>query len=271
VPLRKLGTIGAWSGTGEVRPHALAVGGTEDITVREYQRGDDLRRVHWRSTARTGELMVRREEQPWQSRASVLVDTRAVAHVGAGQASSLEWAVTAAASAVVHLAGEQVTVRLACGAAVDVRAGWHDRSTHTWVQTGPLLDSLAAVGLTEEHTLANDLSSLSGETGLLLAILGGLSARELAQLRRVPGPSGSPCACCSTSSPGSTASGASPPWRRSGRRPCEPVAGWSPSSGRTTTCAQPGTGWRARGLLMPPVHPIARAAQPVTYASVSMP
>ncbi len=189
VPLRTLGTIGAWSGTGEVRPHALAVGGTEDITVREYQRGDDLRRVHWRSTARTGELMVRREEQPWQSRASVLVDTRAVAHVGAGQASSLEWAVTAAASAVVHLAGEQVTVRLACGAAVDVRAGWHDRSTHTWVQTGPLLDSLAAVGLTAEHTLGNDLAALSGETGLLLAILGGLSSRELAQLRRVPGPS----------------------------------------------------------------------------------
>lgn len=189
VPLRTLGAIGAWSGTGEVRPHALAVGGTEDITVREYQRGDDLRRVHWRSTARTGDLMVRREEQPWQSRASVLVDTRAVAHVGSGQASSLEWAVTAAASAVVHLAGEQITVRLACGAAVDVRAGWHDRSTHTWVQTGPLLDSLAAVGLTGEHTLGDDLASLSGETGLLLAILGGLSSKELAQLRRVPGAS----------------------------------------------------------------------------------
>jgi hypothetical protein len=189
VPLRKLGTIGAWSGTGEVRPHALAVGGTEDITVREYQRGDDLRRVHWRSTARTGELMVRREEQPWQSRASVLVDTRAVAHVGAGEASSLEWTVTAAASAVVHLAGEQVTVRLACGAAIDARAGWHDRSTHTWVQTGPLLDALAAVSLTAEHTLGDDLASLSGETGLLLAVLGGLSAKEVAQLRRVPGPS----------------------------------------------------------------------------------
>ena len=189
VPLRTLGTIGAWSGTGEVRPHALAVGGTEDITVREYQRGDDLRRVHWRSTARTGELMVRREEQPWQSRASVLVDTRAIAHVGAGPASSLEWAVTAAASAIVHLASEQVTVRLACGAAVDAKAGWHDRSTHTWVQTGPLLDALAGVNLTAEHTLGHDLDSLSGETGLLLAILGGLSARELAQLRRVPGPS----------------------------------------------------------------------------------
>ena len=38
--------------------------------------GDDLRRVHWRSTARAGELMVRREEQPYQSRATVMLDTR---------------------------------------------------------------------------------------------------------------------------------------------------------------------------------------------------
>ena len=189
VPLRPVGTVGAWSGSGEVRPHALAVGGTEDVTVREYQRGDDLRRVHWRSTARTGEMMVRREEQPWQSRASVLLDTRTVGHVGVGLDSSLEWAVGAAASAVVSLAGEQVTVRLACGASRDTSSGWHDRSTHSWVQTGPLLDALAAVVPTPEHTLTDDLASLSGETGLLLAVLGGLSPTDLAQLRRIPRPS----------------------------------------------------------------------------------
>ena len=38
--------------------------------------GDDLRRVHWRSTARYGELMVRREEQPQRARCTVLLDTR---------------------------------------------------------------------------------------------------------------------------------------------------------------------------------------------------
>lgn len=188
VPLHPLGPAGAWSGTGEVRPHALAVGGAEDITVREYQRGDDLRRVHWRSTARTGELMVRREEQPWQSRAGVLLDTRAVAHVGRGATSSLEWAVKAAASAVVYLAGEQVTVRLACGGRGDSGSGWHDRSTHTWVQTGPLLDALAGVTPTPEHTLSDDLGAMSGESGLLLAVLGGLSPADMARLRRLPGP-----------------------------------------------------------------------------------
>jgi uncharacterized protein (DUF58 family) len=79
------------------------VGSAEDVTTREYRRGDDLRRVHWRSTARTGELMVRREEQPWQSRATVVLDSRRTAHRGTGAASSLEWLVAAAASVAVHL------------------------------------------------------------------------------------------------------------------------------------------------------------------------
>ncbi|MGI8901735.1 MAG: DUF58 domain-containing protein [Nocardioides sp.] len=55
---------GAWTGSGDNRPRAFASGSAEDVTVREYRRGDDLRRVHWRSSAHAGDLMVRREEQP---------------------------------------------------------------------------------------------------------------------------------------------------------------------------------------------------------------
>ena len=57
-------------------PRAFATGSAEDVTVREYRQGDDLRRVHWRSSAKLGELMVRREEQPWQSRATLFLDNR---------------------------------------------------------------------------------------------------------------------------------------------------------------------------------------------------
>ena len=76
VPLPNVPLGGAWTGSGDNRPRAFAMGSAEDVTVREYRRGDDLRRVHWRSSAKVGELMVRREEQPWQSRATIFLDNR---------------------------------------------------------------------------------------------------------------------------------------------------------------------------------------------------
>ncbi len=45
---------GALTGSGDNRPRAFATGSAEDVTVREYRRGDDLRRVHWRSSAKVG-------------------------------------------------------------------------------------------------------------------------------------------------------------------------------------------------------------------------
>ena len=91
VALPPLALGGSRSGVGDNRPRAFASGSAEDVTVREYRRGDDLRRVHWRSSARMGELMVRREEQPWQSRATVYLDNRAAAHRGRGAWNALTW------------------------------------------------------------------------------------------------------------------------------------------------------------------------------------
>jgi uncharacterized protein (DUF58 family) len=88
--------------------HSVGAHGADDASTREYRTGDDLRKIHWRSSARTGALMVRQEEQPWRAQTTVLLDLRAAAHAEtAGQrpagvdlrvASSLEWAVSAAAS-----------------------------------------------------------------------------------------------------------------------------------------------------------------------------
>lgn len=94
--------------------HSVGSHGADDASTREYRTGDDLRKIHWRSSARTGQLMVRQEERPWRSSSTVFLDLRADAHdvaqasvAGAGAApadpdprvaSSLEWAVSAAAS-----------------------------------------------------------------------------------------------------------------------------------------------------------------------------
>ena len=54
--------------------------GEDFYALRPYVVGDDLRRVHWPSTARHDELMVRQDELPWQGRATVLLDVRRGAH-----------------------------------------------------------------------------------------------------------------------------------------------------------------------------------------------
>ncbi|WP_278256180.1 hypothetical protein [Nocardioides convexus] len=48
LPLPAIPLSGGWQGAGEHRPQAFASGSAEDVSVREYRRGDDLRRVHWR-------------------------------------------------------------------------------------------------------------------------------------------------------------------------------------------------------------------------------
>ena len=143
VPLPTIPLGGAWTGSGDNRPRAFATGSAEDVTVREYRRGDDLRRVHWRSSARVGELMVRREEQPWQSRATLFLDNRLSAHRGQGIASSLEAAVSAAASIAVHLSQRGFTVRLVTASGEDPSTTWHTRDPE--LNTAPLLEALAVV------------------------------------------------------------------------------------------------------------------------------
>lgn len=82
------------------RPEHAQRGGEDFYTLREYQRGDDLRRVHWPSSAKTEQLMIRQLETPWQSRALVLLDVRQSAYESD---PAFETAVSGAASVVTHL------------------------------------------------------------------------------------------------------------------------------------------------------------------------
>lgn len=112
VPLPLIRTAGGAGSTGEARPHRIGVVGQDDALVREYRQGDDVRRIHWRSTARRNELMVRREEQAWDPSASILLDSRLTAHAGRGMHNSFEWAVSAAASIAVHFLDDGFSVEI---------------------------------------------------------------------------------------------------------------------------------------------------------------
>ncbi|MCR8526297.1 DUF58 domain-containing protein, partial [Escherichia coli] len=117
VPLPAIRLAGGGGSTGEARPHRVGVVGQDDALVREYRQGDDVRRIHWRSTARRGDLMVRREEQAWDPSATLILDSRASAHAGRGslhspEQNSLEWAISAAASIAIHFLEDGFSVEI---------------------------------------------------------------------------------------------------------------------------------------------------------------
>ncbi|MGW0229093.1 DUF58 domain-containing protein [Actinopolymorpha singaporensis] len=170
---------GEWSSSGEHNQRAASADGEEDVTVREYREGDDLRRVHWRSSARRGELMVRREEQPWQSRATVFLDTRRIGHRGSGATSSFEWAVSAAGSVGVHLLRRGFSVRLLTDAGASVLATARE-SGPTVESEGQILDALAVVAPSSiGHLSQTSLTAANdGSHGLLVAVLGVVTPAE---------------------------------------------------------------------------------------------
>ena len=70
--------------------------------VREYQPGDAFNRIHWRSTARTGELMVKSFELDPSSDIWVVLDLEGRVAAGEGDDSTEEYGVRIAASLVRH-------------------------------------------------------------------------------------------------------------------------------------------------------------------------
>ncbi len=163
--------------------------GEEDAATREYRHGDDLRKVHWRSTARVGKIMVRREERPWQARATLFLDTRAGGHCGDAPNSSFEWAVSAAASIGVHLLHKGFVVSLISNATVPLVGIATEQA---------LLDALADVQLTRNRGLGvlSPAVRSAAREGTMIAILGAVSDEDAQQLAGVRAGVGSSIAIC---------------------------------------------------------------------------
>jgi len=162
-----------WAGEGEGRARLTSTAGEDDVIPREYRDGDELRRVHWRSTARYGELMVRREEQRWRNRATIFLDARSFSHLGTGPASSFEAAVSAAASVGVHVAREGLSAQF-------VTDGEALRGGPFFADA--LLDALAVIRPSSRRNLDIAFAELRTASGVIVAIVGRLTVREVRQL-----------------------------------------------------------------------------------------
>ncbi|WP_171990819.1 DUF58 domain-containing protein [Streptomyces sp. JHA26] len=189
-PLPPVRLGGEAKGYGDGRQRSLALAGEDDVIPRGYRHGDDLRRVHWRSTARHGELMVRREEQPQRARCTVFLDTRGAAFEGAGPDSAFEWAVSGAASVLVHMLERGYSVRLLTDTGHSVPGegadGFAGVSQGTAEAAGLMMDTLAVI----DHSDGTDLSRgydvlRGGNEGLLVAFFGDLDEEQAAVAARM--------------------------------------------------------------------------------------
>lgn len=187
-PLPPVRLAGEASGYGEGRQRSPALAGEDDVIPRGYRHGDDLRRVHWRSTARYGELMVRREEQPQRARCTVLLDTRRIAFQGTGPDSAFEWAVSGAASALVHMLERGFAVRLVTddGTEAPGASGFSGSTQDSADSAGLMMDTLAVVDHSDGEGLARAYDVLrGGDEGLLIAFLGDLDDEQTAVAARM--------------------------------------------------------------------------------------
>jgi uncharacterized protein (DUF58 family) len=155
--------------------------GLEFYGMREYVRGDDLRRIVWRASARTGKTMVREAEQGITDHVTVILDTDRGSHSndGEGLSESFEAGVRTAASLAVRHLREGYEVKIEANGGPLTR---HLRGASSQLLT---LDALARVEL--------DRAPLSGAIRRMLAngqrdahnilITPKLTAFEAAQLR----------------------------------------------------------------------------------------
>ncbi|WP_422733072.1 DUF58 domain-containing protein [Micromonospora sp. WMMD558] len=161
------------------RVDAVPHGSITFDSLREYVVGDELRRVHWRTSARVGELMVRENVDTSLPRLVVLLDNRATAHPDRvnGVAESFESACEAAASVVTAAvrADLPVVLLLVAPEAADTTGFTAPGSGTAGSGTAPL-DRLAAAQLGEnalDATLTRLRRDRPGDTLVVLTGPGG--------------------------------------------------------------------------------------------------
>jgi uncharacterized protein (DUF58 family) len=130
--------------------------------LRPYIVGDDLRLVHWRTTARTGTLMVKKHVDTSRPQVAVLLDDRAYSYP---DPDAFEEAVDVAASLVEQAMRAEAPVR------IDLVSGMGEPSVPITVTNA--LDYLARIPLRagQPGTLTRTVTVLEGELGGSAALL----------------------------------------------------------------------------------------------------
>lgn len=169
------------------RPDGLPVdsasqGGVTFHRLREYVPGDDPRHVHWRSSARTGTLLVRQYVDPAEPATTVLLDTRRRAYPpGDPGLAAFDAAVDCAASVLLASARPRYPVRLSTTAGLRLTFNG-GRAAETTA-----LDVLAGMELVDPGPPGSDSGDGPSAEQTLVAAVRGSSRRAIGTLALISG------------------------------------------------------------------------------------
>lgn len=145
--------------------------GEDFYALREYVEGDDLRRVHWPSTAKRDRYMVRQDEMPWHTQATIILDDRRTAY----PSDLFERAVEATASLANLYGRSGFSFRLLCASNPGIGFG---RGDHHLTSCLDLLATLSPDG--PPQSLLTRLRELEADTRAhaALAVVSGDVGRD---------------------------------------------------------------------------------------------
>lgn len=137
--------------------------------IREYAPGDSRRQIHWRSTAKTGRLMVRQYEESRRSRMAVVL---AVAAAEYADADEFELAVSCAASLGLRAVHDARDVQIVTGSEIPrvVRGRLRAIRHIPAAAPRPMLDGFSGVELLESTMPVGEVCRLAAESGERLSI-----------------------------------------------------------------------------------------------------
>ena len=112
VPLERLGLPSRSPFGGLRSPHHLIEDPTRMAGVRAYRSGDTLRNVHWKATAHTDALLVKKLDPSKAVPVTIVLDLDRNSYPMRSAVGSSEWAIIVAASVATHMIGQRQPVGL---------------------------------------------------------------------------------------------------------------------------------------------------------------
>ncbi len=155
----------------------LGRSGDEFYGLRQYEPGDDLRMVHWPSTARVDSLVIRQAESLWRGRATIAIDLRSAVH----DSETLEPMLSAGASVAAAALRAGLHIRVITPDALDTEFGT------TAAHRAAILDSLAGANTHQGSSLTEGLRAVRTSDPLTVMTTDATTDADLASACRLGG------------------------------------------------------------------------------------